>query len=208
MNTLELVKQDQVLVAMILKLSENNIEILNYDGHEICVKSGCLPVRISYEMCSCHGGRMWFNQDETNIHIELSSDEYNEELGIIDPETELAYYIDNTMISTIDRFKKFIYQVITVGKYGDANRQEIRYFDSVEDASYAIFDERGHDVLSEYGEVLHIYPNTCRGLRVKFDHEEKSKLYFTAESLKRESEQDEFEIDYTYSIQFMIFRKK
>ena len=66
-NTLKLVEDDKVMIAILNALSDTDINIVSADDNKVVVKAGCLPVSISWEMCSCHGGRMWFNQDETRV---------------------------------------------------------------------------------------------------------------------------------------------
>ena len=117
MNTLDLVKSNKVMLAIVAKAEQEGLYVLEATSSKVIVKSMCLPVEITWEMCSCHGGRMWFSQTNTNIYIELSSDEYDEENGIVDPDTELAYYIDNKMIETINGFEKYVYVVEVIGEY-------------------------------------------------------------------------------------------
>lgn len=149
MNTLDLVKDNKVMLAIVTKAEENGLQVEEADHGSVTVKTNCLPVKITWEMCSCHGGRMWLSQTNTNIYIELSSDEYDEENGIVDPQTELAYYIDNKMIETINGFEKYVYIVEVIGEY-EKDRKKIHYFNSIEKASYFVFDEDGHDINSEY----------------------------------------------------------
>lgn len=207
MESLELVRSGDVMSAVMLKVLDAGFDIVQSDGYSVSVKAGCLSVAISWEMCSCHGGRMWLNQNETNIHIELSSDEYDNEKGIEDPETELAYYIDNEMVDTIKGFEKYIYVVTTIGKYTEG-KKEVRYFNSVEAASCHIFEEPGHDVMSEYGSVLHQYPNKDIQARYTFDHEKDGRIYFKAERLQRErGTNNPHKLTNEYEIEFRVYRK-
>lgn len=117
MNTLDLVKKDKVMSAIVIKSEEAGFDVAEATNNKVVVKAGCLPVSISWEMCSCHGGRMWLSQNNTNINIELSSTEYDEKNGIVDPETELAFYIDNKMVGAIKSFEKYVYVVDVIGEY-------------------------------------------------------------------------------------------
>ena len=144
---------------------------------------------------------MWLSQFNTNINIELSSTEYDEKNGIVDPETELAFYIDNEMIDAIKSFEKYVYVVDVIGEY---KKDEVRtsYFKSVEDASYFVFHENGHDLNSEYGEVTHQYPNPNMQERITYIGEDKSVLKFKGEAINKGN------VSRKYEIKFMIFRKK
>lgn len=206
MNTLDLVKENKVMLAIVNKAYENGFDILGSTNHEVVVKSGCLPVKITWEMCSCHGGRMWFSQKNTNIHIELSSQEYDEANGITDPETELAYYIDNKMVDTILGFSKYVYVVEKIGEYGGKDEIKRSYFNSVEKASRFVFDEYGHDLNSEYGVVEHQYPNPDMRLRVTYTSESNGVLCFKGEHLSKKD--GVFKTDREYEIKFSVFRKR
>lgn len=200
-TTLDLVKRDKVMSAIVIKLEEADFNVIKASSSKVVVKAGCLPVSITWEMCSCHGGRMWLSQLNTNIRIELSSTEYDEENGIVDPETELAFYIDNKMIDTISSFKKYVYVVDVIGEY---KKDELKtsYFKSVEDASYFVFHEHGHDLNSEYGEVTHQYPNHRMQERVTYVGEDNGVLKFKGEAI------NSGKVDREYEIKFRIFRKK
>lgn len=201
MTTLDLVKKDKVMLAIAMKAEEAGFIVMEASSYKVVVKAGCLPVSITWEMCSCHGGRMWLSQDNTNIHAELSSPEYDTENGIVDPETELAFYIDNKMIDTIKSFEKYVYVVDVIGEY---KKDELKtsYFKSVEDASYFVFNEHGHDLNSEYGEVLHQYPNPDMQERVTYVGENNGVLKFKGEAIYNGKASREYEIE------FKVFRKK
>lgn len=201
MNTLDLVKDNKVMLAIVAKAEENGFQVEEADHGSVTVKVNCLPVKITWEMCGCHGGRMWLSQTNTNIYIELSSDEYDEENGIVDPQTELAYYIDNKMIETINGFEKYVYIVEVIGEY-EKDKKKIHYFNSIEKASYFVFDEDGHDINSEYGAVVHQYPNPDMQKRVTYVGEEKGVLKFKGERINKGVAGNEYEI------RFRVFRKK
>lgn len=200
MNTLDMVKKDMVMLAIVIKSEENGLEILEATNHKVVVKAGCLPVEITWEMCSCHGGRMWFSQKNTKIHIELSAPEYDEENGIVDPETELAFYIDNKMVETIKSFEKYVYVVDVIGQY-KKDETKTSYFKSVEDASKFVFNEDGHDLNSEYGEVTHQFPNPDTQERITYVGEDKGALLFKGEYINKGV------VNREYEIKFKVFRK-
>lgn len=201
MNTLDLVKNNKVMLAIISKAEQEGLYIIEADSGKVIVKAMCLPVEITWEMCDCHGGRMWFSQTNTNIHIELSSDEYDEENGIVDPQTELAYYIDNKMIDIIRSFEKYVYVVEVIGEYKEGEKK-VHYFNSIDSASRFVFDEGGHDINSEYGVVVHQYPNPDIQKRVTYIGEEKGVLKFKGERIDKDIPSK------SYDINFRVYRKK
>jgi hypothetical protein len=201
MNTLDLVKNNKVMLAIATKVEQEGFYILEATSSKVIVKAMCLPVEITWEMCSCHGGRMWFSQTNTNIYIELSSDEYDEENGIVDPDTELAYYIDNKMIETIRSFEKYVYVIEVIGEYKEGEKK-IHYFNSVDNASRFVFDEDGHDLNSEYGVVVHQYPNPDIQKSVTYVGEEKGVLKFKGEDINKGV------VYKSYEINFRVYRKK
>lgn len=200
MNTLDLVKENKVMLAIAMKAEEAGFNVLEAASDKVVVKANCLPVEITWEMCSCHGGRMWLSQNNTNIHIELSSEEYDEDNGIVNPETELAYYIDNKMIETIKSFEKYVYVVDVIGEYTDGKIVK-HYFNSVENASRFVFNEGGHDLNSEYGEVVHQYPNPNIQKRVTYLGESNGVLLFKGEHI------DEGIVCREYEIKFMVYKR-
>ena len=201
MTTLDLVKKNKVMLAIVIKSEEAGFDIVEATSNKVVVKAGCLPVSISWEMCSCHGGRMWLSQLNTSIHIELSSPEYDKKNGIVDPETELAFYIDNKMVDTVNEFKKYVYVVDVIGRYTDG-KIETSYFKSVEDASYFVFSEHGHDINSEYGEIVHQYPNPDMQSRITYIGESGGVLKFKGEDINKGTVVREYEFE------FKVFRKK
>lgn len=201
MNTLDLVKENKAILAIVIKSEEAGFNVLEATYDKVVVRAGCLPVEITWETCSCHGGRMWLSQKNTNIYIELSSDEYDEENGIVDPDTELAFYIDNKMVDTVHSFKRYVYVVDVIGQY-EKDVTKTSYFKSVEDASKFVFHEDGHDLNSEYGEVTHQYPNPDMQERITYVGEDKGVLKFKGETINKGN------IDREYEIRFKVFRKK
>ena len=201
MNTIDLVKEDKVMLAIVIKSEEAGFNVLEATSNKVVVKAGCLPVEITWEMCSCHGGRMWLSQEDTNIHAELSSDEYDEENGIVDPETELSFYIDNKMIDTVNSFEKYVYVVDIIGKY-EKDKVQTYYFKSIEDASEFVFHEDGRDLNSEYGMVTHQYPNPDMQERITYIGEDNGVLKFKGEYINNGNVVREYEV------RFRVFRKK
>lgn len=210
MKYLELVESNKgngVMVAIIKECASHGLDILEANNWHVVVKAACLPVEITWEMCSCHGGRMWLSQKNTGIYIELSSDTYDEDLGIYSPETELAYYIENKMYETIRSFEGYVYVVETVGKYSD-DKRNVTYYNSVEKASYAIFEESGHDVNSVYGKIVHQHPNPDRREEFVYVDDEDGKIHFKCRSLCRRKGESDFKTEREYDIYYHVFRKK
>lgn len=201
MNILDLVKENKAMLAIVIKSEEAGFNVLEATHDKVVVKAGCLPVEITWETCSCHGGRMWLSQKNTNIYIELSSDEYDEDNGIVDPDTELAFYIDNKMIDTVHSFEKYVYVVDITGQY-EKDMTKTSYFKSVEDASKFVFHEDGHDLNSEYGEVTHQYPNPNTQERITYVGEDNGVLKFKGVHI------DKNHVDKEYEIRFKVFRKR
>lgn len=206
-NTLKLVEDDKVMIAILNALSDTDINIVSADDNKVVVKAGCLPVSISWEMCSCHGGRMWFNQNETRVHIELSSSEYDYDHGIDSPEKELAHYIDKMMVNTIKSFEKYVYVVDVTGKYGIKDRFNRAYFNNIDAASRYVFDEDGHDLNNQFATVIHQYPNPDMQLKVEYIGENNGALLYRGTSLKRNENSGIFLEDYSYDIKFWMYRK-
>ena len=206
-NTLKLVEDDKVMIAILNVLSDTDINIKSANDNKVVVKAGCLPVSISWEMCSCHGGRMWFNQDKTRIDIELSSGEYDYDHGIDSPEKELAHYIDKMMVNTIKSFEKYVYVVDVTGNYGVKDRFDREYFNNIDAASRYVFDEDGHDLNNQFATVIHQYPNPDMQLKVEYMGEDNGALLYKGTSLKRNNDSDTFLEDYSYDIKFWMYRK-
>lgn len=211
MNTLDLVNSDNVMVAVLEAATAKGLEILEADRGHMKVKGGCLPVEITWEMCLCHGGRVWLDQGETGIHIELSSPEYDTSKGIDSPETELAWRIDNELVEAVSRFERYVHVIDEDGNYGMSGRHERRYFDSAEKAAMFVFEEDGHDLLTTI-EVTHRYPNPDVRLRVKYDRDESERdgnarrIHFKCERLER-NKNGVFEVDYEFERSYWVYRK-
>ena len=211
MNTLDLVNSDNVMIAVLEAVTAGGLEILEADRGHVKVKGGCLPVEITWEMCLCHGGRVWLDQGETGIHIELSSPEYDADNGIDSPETELAWRIDNELVEAVSRFERYVHVIDEDGSYGMSGRHERRYFDSAEKAAAFVFEEDGHDLLTTI-EVTHRYPNPDVRLRVKYDRDESERdgtarrIHFKCERLER-GRNGVFEVDYEFERSYWVYRK-
>ena len=211
-RTLRLVEADKVMLAILEVVDNEGIVVLEADRHHVKVRSGCLPVEITWEMCMCHGGRLWLNQRQTNIGIELSSDEYDEDKGIVSPETELAWRIDNELVGAIDRFKCYVHVVDSIGEYGNPDRKKREYFDSVDKAARRIFEEDGIDLFSTES-FTHQFPN--ENMRMRITHigdegESDSKarrIRFKCEKLERRDQSQPFRVAYEFTREYWVYRK-
>lgn len=206
-NTLKLVEDDKVMIAILNALSDTDINIVSADDNKVVVKAGCLPVSISWEMCSCHGGRMWFNQSETRVHIELSSGEYDYNHGIDTPEKELAHYIDKMMVDTIKSFERYVYVIDVIGNYGRRDNFDRLYFNSIDSASRYVFEEDGHDLNNQFEPVIHKYPNQDIKLKVDYMGDDDGILLYRKTRLQRDKNSGIFLEDYSYDIKFWMYRK-
>lgn len=204
MKYLEMVKNGQAMLAIIEEAVGNGFRVLSANGGSVTVKAGCLPIEISYEMCLCHGGRLWLNQENTGIHIELSSDTYDEDKGIVDAETELAWRIENEMAYTVKSFERYVYVVEEIGKYRK-DEHSVKYFKSSEDASNYIFEENGHDINAEYGTVRHKCPNPEIYYEYTYDGEENGRIRFIGRRFCKKN--GEFKKDKEWPIEYHVFRK-
>lgn len=206
-DTLRNIQEYDVLFAIISKLyKSSNIKIRKFEDRSITVKSNISIITISWEMCSCHGGRMWLDEYHTNIHIELSSPQYDESKGIIDPESELAYYIEYEMIPTIESLAKYIYVSEEIGKWVD-DKNNTRYYKSPEDAGYSCFSVQGVDPFSA-DEVTYQPPNRNRKSVYRFREVDKDGKYvFEAVDYERKSEEENWDISNNYILKFWMYRK-
>ncbi len=211
-RTLRLVEADKVMLAVLEVMDNECIDVLKADRHHVKVRSGCLPVEITWEMCMCHGGRLWLNQEQTGISIELSSDEYDEDKGIVSPETELAWRIDNELVGTIDSFRRYVHVVDSMGEYGNHDRKTREYFDSVDKAARRIFEEDGIDLFSTES-FTHQFPN--ENMRMRITHigdegESDSKarrIRFKCEKLERRDQSQPFRVAYEFTREYWVYRK-
>lgn len=210
--TLRRVKSDKVMLAILEVVDNENIDVLEADRGHVKVMSGCLPVKITWEMCMCHGGRLWLYQEQTNISIELSSDEYDEDKGIVSPETELAWRIDNELIDTIDSFRRYVHVVDSIGEYGDPDRKKREYFDSADKAARRIFEEEGIDLFSTES-FTHQYPNQNMRMRITYmgdereDNRKARRIRFKCEKLERRDQSQPFRVAYEFTREYWVYRK-
>ena len=105
------------------------------------------------------------------------------------------------MIDAVKNFEKYVYIADVIGEYTKGKRKT-SYFKMIEDTSYFMFREDGHDLNSEYGQVTHQYPNHNMQERITYVNENNGVLTFRGETINKN------QIDREYDIKFMVFRKK
>lgn len=203
---LDLVKSNKTYLAIMLELAENGIEVMKYDDYGVVCKDTCLPVRINWETCMCHGGRIWINQEETSIHIELSSDKYDQSKGIYDPDTELAWRVEHELVKAVKSLSKYVYVVTREGEFSE-NKTTTRYFNSMESASRYMFNQDGIDVNSEYGTVTYQPPNPDIKYEYSYAGDEHGRIKFNVTEYKRNSESDGFKEVKNWTTTYFVFRK-
>ena len=207
MKYIELVRNGNINLAIMQELTDRGIKVLGFNDNAVTCKDTCLPVEVYWEMCMCHGGRVWVSQERTNLHIELSSSEYDEEKGIVDPETELAWRIENELVDTVKSFSSYVYVVVETGKYQD-DKVNYRYFNSSEKASEYLFEQKGYDVNVQYGTVTYQPPNPDIKTEYKYVDDDNGKITFEATKYHRKCESDPFKPERTRTVQYFVYRKK
>ena len=105
------------------------------------------------------------------------------------------------MIDAVKNFEKYVYIADVIGEYTKGKRKT-SYFKMIEDTSYFMFREDGHDLNSKYGQVTHQYPNHNMQERITYVNENNGVLTFRGETINKNK------IDREYDIKFMVFRKK
>ena len=195
MKYLDYVKTRKATFAIIQELVDNDIQIRKVEDSSVTCKVGCVTIRVSYEMCSCHGGRIFLNADLINVFKEISSPEYDESKGIVDPETELAYYIENSLVTELKEFSKYIYVVVVKYNYGTSqNSEHIYYFKSPQKASAYVLGSKSYRDMEDYIDLAALkdsfektHPNTNMKDIVTFIKEEDGKFYFEETSYERKN---------------------
>lgn len=198
-------KNSEINLLIIKKLLEKNYSIKNIEDNYITArgKNG-IEFNISYEMCMCHGGRLTINCNHINFCQRLESNEYNDELGITDAESELLYYINNKMFEVIESFETYIYKVVLKrpGYYKD--KDEISYYNNTKDIAYRITEEKDKDIFNIEEKTIY-YPNENIICKIENVEMNNGVLEFDKFRYERKSKQEEFvKDDSDYSNQHYI----
>lgn len=174
------------------KLIKNEWKINSIEG--VCVKAhkNYATIEVSFEMCSCHGGRLTICElNHTNNYHRIEHETYDEDLGIVDPESELLWEIENEMIETINKFySKMVYEVVKIGEY-DVEKESRDYFDDIDKAFNwllkGLSSQFPNENVFSFSEGVANYPNPTCHLKIKriFPNEEhswdKNKYWFEFE---------------------------
>lgn len=198
-------KNSEINLLIIKKLLEKKYSIKNIEDNYITArgKNG-IEFNISYEMCMCHGGRLTINCNHINFYQRLESNEYNDELGITDAESELLYYINNKMFEVIESFETYIYKVVLKrpGYYKD--KDEISYYNNTKDIAYRITEEKDKDIFNIEEKTIY-YPNENIICKIENVEMNNGVLEFDKFRYERKTKQEEFvKDDSDYSNQHYI----
>lgn len=141
------------------KLIENGWGIVSYGCNKrdtITCRKAFATVDITYEMCSCHGGRIWISETNHNhAYWTIEHPTYDEELGITNPESELLYEIDNELIDKLEMlFSKMTFRLVTIKKDYNGREKEDETFLNTEDRAFKRLTENRFP-----NENLHTFEN-------------------------------------------------
>lgn len=193
------------MLEIITKCKSNKYKILYADSNKVVVKRQCLPATIAWEMCSCHGGRIWINQEETCIHIEISSPNYDTYLGVDNPESELAYFIDTRLIEELNSLDSYIYVGEVEGEYS-SEAVKIYYFKSPTDMGKSLFHNPVDPFASTFDVITYQPPNPNMKYEYRFLNSDDSKYKFEATKLVRDK-CDEWAVAKTHLITCWMYNK-
>lgn len=201
-------EQDKIELAIFNELSNHDIKIRKFEGSMFYIQVGCLEVELRYEICSCHGGRIWLYQPGTNINIELSSTTYDESKGIVDPYSEIAYRIEYELIEAINSFKKYIYVVEVVGKYHRDDSISRYYFKSPQQASDFVLRNSTIDLMTiDENPVTVRFPNKNIKEEYVLEKFENNTVFLKVSRYDRKDENSEWNLDSTWTVRYYIFHK-
>lgn len=151
------------------KLVGNGWDIVSYDcqgRNKITCRKAYATVDITYEMCSCHGGRIWLSEaNHDRVYWEIEHPAYDGELGITDPESELLYEIDNELIGKLETlFSKMTFRLVTIKMDYNGRKEEDEEFFNTEDKAFQRLTENmfPNENLHTFESGTINYPNpTC-----------------------------------------------
>lgn len=131
-------------------LEKNDIQVKKFEDDLIKAKYGDIDIEITHERCACHGGRLTISSKHCNFHKRIEHEIYDEEKGIVDSDSELEYEIENEMLPIITSLKTFVYKCKKIKPLYEEHRSEenISYYNSIEDLSHAVLEEKGQDVFA------------------------------------------------------------
>lgn len=168
------------------KLEQEGIEVEKFDGRRIYAMFGEIPVEVSYELCSCHGGRLSISSSHCSFNYRIEHDSY-EETGSNSPESELEYEIENEMVPIIKKLKTYVY-CMELWREDKPDSHSYTYYNSVEALSRAVLEEDGYDIFTMEGTFTHYYPNPDMASFITFKEFENGRLHILRQDLKREKD--------------------
>lgn len=193
-------------------LEQNNILIKKFEDNSVYAKYGEIDIEIYHERCMCHGGRLSIQSKHCNFFKRIEHEDYDEERT--DSDTELEYEIKNEMIPIIKTLKTFIYKYREERPYYIDNKHndEIRYYNSIEDLTYKVLEEKAQDVFTLNEPFTHQVPNPNIKYIITPISYENGILKLEKQRWTRESEKAEWTFvkdGYDYSeIYCSIFKKE
>ena len=198
----------KIELAIFNELYNHDIKIKKFEGSMFYLQVGCLEVELRYEICSCHGGRIWLYQPGTNINIELSSTTYDESKGVVDPDSEIAYRIEYELIEAINSFKKYIYVVEVVGRYHRDDSISRYYFKSPQRASDFVLEDETIDLMTiDENPVTVRFPNTNIKEEYVLEKFENNTVFLKGSRYDRKDANSEWKLDSTWTVRYYIFHK-
>ncbi len=191
------------------------VKSVDFETGEVKASKNYLNIIINHEMCSCHGGRLYITSDHTRVHLELTHETYNSELGYNDPESELVYTIENELEEALQSLSTYIYKLTVIGKYGDKDKHDIRYHKNQTNLCADILGS-SHDIkdIHMIDSVKITFPNeNVYEVVTLIDKKDapygtKSAIWFKNERFGRANEREEFKLKEEYEMYVQIFNKK
>lgn len=177
-------------------------------------------VSISFEVCLCHGGRMWIYEEHTDQTLTIEHATYDESLGITDGWSEIDYIVEHEMLDKINEFKGFIYKLTKINEYGKhssgVNKEDVSYYADIKYLTKHILDGETTDI-ADYNQIEKEkinYPNRNIYATVEriFKQEEysfnKDRVWFKHSRYERKDDKGEFKLDREFEMFVTMFNKK
>ena len=149
---------------------------VDYTGRPtVSARKAYEEIQVSYEMCMCHGGRIWISTNHTDVHYEISHNSYDTALGIVSPETELFWEIKNELGNKIEQLSHTVYKLCVINRYGKVNgidQEDITYFADMESITQYLFfmGDYSDNVkeIKDYNTILEEITMQCANSRFKY----------------------------------------
>ena len=167
------------------KLEKEGIKVTKFDGNIIYANYGEIPIKVSFEMCICHGGRLTIASEHCSFYYRIEHTDYSE-TGTDSPELELKFEIENEMIPIIKKLKGYVYAIET-WREDNPNKRQYEYFNSIEKLTKYILEEDGMDIFALEGEYIHYYPNPDMASKITIEDFEYGKLFVKREDLSKKN---------------------